>query len=120
MPSRVKLLNAAAAGFTGTVFKSGMSGLPYSIYTQGGYGLGGGAAGTQGVNIEVSHDNVQWERGIGVVGGENYTEATSTVQELVDLPDKTVAYIQQHHTYIRAKTGSGLTGSATCYFEAAR
>lgn len=117
MPSRVKLLATAAAGVTGTAFKNGMGQPPYTIYTRGGYTLGGGAAGANGVNIEVSDDGTNWMRGIGLVGGQNFTEASTTTQELVDIPNLSVVDIQQYHKYIRAVTGASMVGSATVILE---
>lgn len=117
MPSRVKLLNAAAPGTTGTTFKNGMGQPPYTLYTRGGYSLGGGSTGANGINIEVSDDDSNWMRGIGIVGGENYTEAATTIQELVDIPDKSVIMIQQYHKYIRAVSGASMTGAATVVLE---
>jgi hypothetical protein len=120
MPSRVKLLSDEAASTTGTTFKNGMGQPPYTVYTRGGYGLGAGATGTKGINIEVSDDGSNWMRGIGLIGGENYTEASTTTQELVDIPDKSVIDIAQYHKYIRAVSGSGMTGTATVVLEHAR
>lgn len=117
MPTIVKLLDGAAAGVTGLSFKNGTGQPPYTLYTRGGYTLGGGAAGTNGVNIEVSDNDVDWARGIGVVGGENYTEAATTIQELVDIPAKSVIAIQQHHQFIRAVNGAGLVGTSTVVLE---
>jgi len=113
MASRVKLLDARLAGVTGLAFHNGMGQPPYTLETRGGYTLGGGAAGLNGVNIQISNDNINWQRGIGLVGGENFTEATTAVQELVDLPNLSVVAIQQYHKYIRATTGSSMVGSAT-------
>lgn len=121
MPSRVKLLNAQAAGVTGPTIKIGMGQPSYVIRVQGGFTLGGGAAGTQGVNIETSPDDgVTWVRDVGMVGGENVTETSTEVAELVDLPDKTVAYIEHYAKHIRARTGSGMVGSATVWMEMER
>lgn len=115
MASKVKLLSAAAASTTGTAFKIGTGQQPYTILIRGGFGLGGGVAGTKGVHIETSDDNTNWFRDIGVMGGVNLTEATTG--ELTDLPDQTIAIIQHHASWIRAVTGSGMTGAATVEVE---
>ena len=119
MPSRVKLLNVAAAGATGTTFKIGIGQPPYSIRVIGGFTNGTGAVGTNGVNIETSPDNgTNFNRAIGIVGGENETETQTG--EMVDLHDKANCVIQYYCKHIRAKTGSGMIGTATVYVEMGR
>lgn len=113
MPSLVKLLDAAGAGITGTTFKNGMGHFPYTIYTQGGYG------GT-GPTIQVSHDGSEWFNAFGMLGGENVTEASTTVVELKEIPNKSIATINEHHTFIRATSHASQTGSATVYVEHVR
>lgn len=132
MPSRVKLLNAAAPGTTGTPFKVGMGQPPYTIRTQGGYTNGSSTAGTNGVNIETSEDLVPaqpfptaaeiaaatWARVMGIVGGPNETEQTTL--ETVDLHNLDTVVLQFYTRWVRAIAGSNMTGSATVYFEMGR
>lgn len=118
MASRVKLLNAAAPGTTGLAFKIGTGKQPYSIRVRGGFTFGTGTS-TSGVSIETSPDGgTSWDRAFGTIGGENETE-TLTI-ELVDLHDKTNAYISYYVQHIRAIFGSLATGTATVYLEMAR
>ena len=119
MPSRVKLLDGAAAGTTGAAFKIGMGAPPYSIRVIGGFSNGAGAAGTNGINIETSPDDgTTWNRAIGQVGGENETE--TVLGELVDLHDKANAFIQYYCKHIRAVLGANAVGTATVYLEMPR
>lgn len=111
MPNRVKLLNAQGAGVTGAAYKIGTGIFPYTIRIRGGITLGGGAAGTKGISVETSEDNVNWARDFGHIGGENFTEVE--IGELIDLPDKTIAYISHNALWIRALTGSSMVGLAT-------
>ena len=129
MPSRVKLLNAAAPGTTGTPFKIGMGQPPYSIRVIGGFTNGAGSAGTNGVSIESSPNlspadpfptaaeiaAAAWNREIGIIGGENETETQTG--EAIDLHDKAIVIIQHYTQWIRAKTGANMVGAATVYFE---
>lgn len=119
MPSRVKLLNTAAAGTTGSTFKIGMGQPPYSIRVIGGFMNGAGATGTNGVNIETSPDGgTNWNRSIGIIGGENETETQTG--EMVDLHDKANCIIQYYCQHIRAQTGANIVGTATVYVEMGR
>lgn len=126
MPSRTKLLNAAAPGATGASFRIGQGQPPYVIRVIGGYTNGAGAAGTNGVSIETSPDKndqmsdavANWNRAIGTVGGENETEVQTG--ELVDLHDKANAFIPYYCKFIRAKLGANAVGTATVFIEMAR
>ena len=121
MAGLLKLLNAQAAGVTGLGIRVGMAQPPITIKTQGGYTLGAGAQGTQGVNIESSMDstdgiNGTWGRELGTRGGQNDANDVQTA-ELADLPNLDVAIITHTVRFIRATTGSGMNGSATVYME---
>src|SRR5689334_7026530 len=133
MPSRVKLLTTAAAGTTGTPFRIGTGAPPYSIRTIGGYTNGTGSVGTNGVSIETSPDltpadqsaptaaeiaAATWDRAIGIVGGQNETETQTG--EFVDLHADANCVMQYYARWIRAKTGSNMTGTATVYLEMVR
>lgn len=137
MASRVKLLNAAEAGTTGTPFKIGMGQPPYSIKTTGTYTNGAGAAGTNGVTVEVSPDlqhdyhdpnnpfptaaeiaAATWIHAVGTVGGDN--ESETQVGELLDLHTKANCFIPSYSMWIRARAGANIVGTATCYFEDGR
>src|SRR6267142_1901674 len=108
MPSRVKLLNAAAPGTTGTPFRIGTGAPPYSIRVVGGFTNGAGAVGTNGVNIETSPDPIStpdasanWNRAIGIVGGESPGFTETQPGEFVDLPDKANCVLQYYCQRIR-------------------
>ena len=120
MAGLVRLLAAKPAGTTGLGIRIGMAQPPISIRTQGGYTLGGGAAGTQGVHIESSYDSTNgvdgtWSREIGTKGGPLDTEVQ--VGELTDLPDGETAIITHTQRWIRGVTGSTMGGLATAFME---
>jgi hypothetical protein len=117
MPSRVKLLNAAAPGTTGTRFRIGMGQPPYVIRVHGGFALGGsGNPGDKGVNIETSPDGgTTWAREVGFRGGENETETENG--EAVDLSDKAIFIINHYAKHIRGVFGANATGAATVFLE---
>jgi len=120
MPAKIKLLNAAPASTTGATIEVGTGMPPVTFRTDGGYTLGGGAAGTKGVSIQGSMDGgVTWGGLMGVVGGDNITDATTA--QLNDLPDKTYASVPYYPGHkVRAITGSGMVGVATVYMEFSR
>ena len=132
MPSRVKLLNNATPGTTGTPFKIGMGQPPYTIRVWGGFTNGAGTAGTNGVNIQTSPNlspakpfptaaeiaAAQWDIAIGEIGGENETEAQTG--ELKDLHDKANCMIKYYCRWIRAVSGGNMVGSTFVTFENGR
>jgi len=127
MPSRVKLLNAAAPGTTGTPFRIGTGAPPYSIRVVGSFTNGSGGVGTNGVNIETSPDPIgtpdasaTWDRAIGILGGQNISRTETTTAELVDMLQNDNAVIQYYCQRIRAKLGANAIGTATVYVEMPR
>ncbi len=117
MPAKIKLLNAAVSSSTGATTEVGTGMPPISFRTDGGYTLGAGGAGTNGVIIEASSDGgTTWGVLMGVVGGQNITDATTA--QLSDLPDKTFASVPYYPGHkVRARTGANMVGSATVYME---
>jgi len=105
---------------------------PYSIRVTGGFTNGAGPVGTNGVDIETSPNlspvlpvptaaeiaAANWDRAIGIVGGEN--EVETQTGELVDLHDRANCVIQYYCKWVRAKLGSGAVGTATVYIEMPR
>lgn len=110
MPSRVKLLNAAGGGVTGTAFKIGMGAQPYSIRVVG--------ASSNGVTIESSPDDgTTWQTEVGLFGGAG--SDTALTQSLTGMVDGDIGIIQHYVKDIRAKTGVS-TNPATVYLEMGR
>lgn len=120
MPSRVKLLDTQAAGVTGASLKIGMGQAPYVIRVDGGFTLGGGSAGTNGVIIETSPDDgTTWDVDFGDFGGTGTTSETEE-RTLQDLPSGTIAFIRHYAKHIRARTGANMVGTATVRLEMGR
>jgi hypothetical protein len=122
MPNLVKLLNAANANTTGQGIKIANSKQPFTIRTSGGYALGGGAAGTKGVQIQSSVDSTNgidgnWFMEEGQLGGPNVTEAAPAANDLIDIPNLSIIRIDKPMKWIRAVANT-FTGTATVEFEA--
>ena len=125
MANKVKLVNAQAAGVVGTGYRFDMARPPYTLRCSGGYTTGVGQAGTNGIKIESSNDSTTgldgtWIQEVGVVGGANYTEQSTSAQDCVDLPDQTIVKIDHHCKWLRASTGANLGGTATVTAETDR
>jgi hypothetical protein len=118
MPAKVKLLNNAAAGATGHWIKIGTGPPPVTIRTSGGYALGSGTAGTNGVTIQISGDQGVNEPAMvpmGIVGGGSTDASTANLTDLANLTVASMPYYPA--AFIRAVTGANMTGNATVFME---
>lgn len=111
MPNKVKLLNAAPGGTTGTGYKVGTGKPPYTLRVFNGVTTAGAG---KGVTIQSSNDSTDgtdgtWQQEVGVVGGKNYTEVATAPQDLVDLPDGTIVKLDHECKWLRGVTGSVTT-----------
>jgi hypothetical protein len=112
MPSRQKLLNAAAASVTGVGIKFDCGVAPVAIKCQGGYTT------ANGVNIQGSFDSTNGVDGIWAnLEGTVVTPggAATEVKELVNITDTSTIQFNYRVPWIRATTTAGMVGNATVY-----
>jgi hypothetical protein len=108
MMPRAKLLDAQAAGVTGTGFRLGLTPPPYTLRTEGGF-----TGDTVSVQTAPTADG-EYIEDFGMLGGPG--EADARVAPLA-LNDEGFGIIEHKVHYIRGVTGASLTGTATLWLE---